>query len=261
MLAGHLETIRLPARTTALLDRIGIGGPTHRPVNDPGALDASAASGRGDSDHRDACAFDEVVSSGAVDSSTGSESFTLEVMAVYLLAERLTRLLDGLFDATVQPDMTLLACALSGLGPGLTPTGDDLLVGVAAACRRLVAGGCWPVTRWDLLAAALAAMGDTGTTSVAREMVGRAATGDFFEALTGFVELLGDRDTGADQLQAAAGRLAAIGAHSGADMLAGVVALVARACREGNTRVPKELCWGGAAATPRAARAAIDDGG
>jgi hypothetical protein len=149
------------------------------------------------------------------------------------LADRLIRLLDRLFDATQQPDMIALARALSGLGPGLTPTGDDLLVGVAAACRRLVAGGCWPAPRRDLLVAALAGMGDTGTTSVAREMVGLAAAGQFPDALTDFVDLLGDRDTGTDQVQAAAGRLAAIGAHSGADMLAGVVAVAVRACREG----------------------------
>ena len=202
-LAGHLGTIRLPVRTTELLDRVG-----------------------------------------TVASSVASERVSLEALAVDLLAERLTRLLDGLFDATVQPDMMALARALSGLGPGLTPTGDDLLVGIAAACERLVAGGCWQASRRDLLATALAGMGDTGTTAVAREMVGRAAAGHFPEALTGFVELLGDRDVGADQVQGAAGRLAAIGAHSGADMLAGAVALAARACREpdrpGRTAVPQK---------------------
>ena len=31
--------------------------------------------------------------------------------------------------------------ALTGLGPGLTPTGDDLLVGLAAMSQRLVGGG------------------------------------------------------------------------------------------------------------------------
>jgi hypothetical protein len=236
VLAGHLRTIRLPERTTALLDRVGTGGPFHCPVNDPDAPDGRAASGRGDFDNREACASDGVVSADAVDSSTASGSFSLEILVVDLLAERLTRLLDGIFDATVQPDMTALTRALSGLGPGLTPTGDDLLVGVAAACRRLVAGGFWPATRRDVLFAVLAEMGDTGTTSVAREMVGRAAVGQFPEVLTGFVELLGDRNARADQVQAATGRLAAIGAHSGADMLAGVVALAARACREGTTR-------------------------
>lgn len=202
VLAGHLGAVRLPARATMLLDRVGTGGPSCRPVD-------------------------------AAHSSTASESISLEDLAVELLAEHLTRLLDGIFDATVPPDMIALARALSGLGPGLTPTGDDLLVGVAAACHRLVAGGYWPAPRRDVLAASLTAMGDTGTTTVARDMVGQAAAGSFPEVLTGFVELLGDRDIGADQIQAAIGRLAAIGAHSGADMLAGVVALAARACREG----------------------------
>jgi hypothetical protein len=226
VLAGHLGMVRLPARTTALLDRVGTGNSARRPVSDPDFLDGRAASGPGDSERRDAREPEDV------DSSAVSESISLEALAVDLVAERLTRLLDGLFDVKEQPDMVALARALSGLGPGLTPTGDDLLVGVAAACHRLVAGGCWPAARRDLLAAALAGMGDTGTTAVAREMVGRAAAGHFPEALTGFVELLGDRDRRADQVQAAAGRLAGIGAHSGADMLAGAVALAARVCRE-----------------------------
>lgn len=226
VLAGHLGTIRLPVRTTELLDRVGASGSSRRPVDDPDAFDGGAANGRGDSAHRDACASD------AVDFLTSGEPVSLEALTVDLLGERLTRLLDGLCDATVQPDLAVLARALSGLGPGLTPTGDDLLVGVAAACHRLVAGGCWPAPRRDILATALAEMGDTSTTTVARDMVGRAAAGRFPDTLTGFVELLGDRDIGADQIQAAVGRLAAIGAHSGADMLAGAVALAARACRE-----------------------------
>jgi hypothetical protein len=204
VLAGHLGTVRLPARTTALLDRVGTGGPPRRVWSDPDAVDSSVA----------------------------REPVPLEALVVELLAERLTRLLDGLFEVTEPPNITPLARALSGLGPGLTPTGDDLLVGIAAACRRLVAGESWPATRGDVLSAALAEMGDTGTTAVAREMVGRAALGQFPEVLTGFVELLGDRNVRPDHVQAAAGRLAAIGAHSGADMLAGVVALAARACRE-----------------------------
>ena len=89
------------------------------------------------------------------------------------------------------------------------------------------------------LAAALAGIGDTDTTSVARHMVGQASAGCFPEALDGFVALLGDCDTGTDQVQAAVGRLDAIGAHPGADMLAGAVALAVRAGRERRTR------WGG----------------
>jgi hypothetical protein len=199
VLAGHLGMVRLPARTAALLARAGEGF---------GAIEFQPVSGPG----------------------------TIESRAVDLLAERLAGLLDGLCATPAHADLVTFACALSGLGPGLTPTGDDLLVGIAAACHRLVAGGYWSAVRRDALVAALAGMGDTGTTTVAREMVGEAAAGRFPEVLASFVELLGDRDTVADQVQAAAGRLAAIGAHSGADMLAGVMAVAARACREGTTR-------------------------
>ena len=197
-LAGHLRMVHLPVRTTALLERAGEGFGTieFQPVSGPR---------------------------------------TIESRAVDLVAERLAGLLDGMRGTPEHADLVALARNLSGLGPGLTPTGDDLLVGIAAACHRLVAGGYWSAVRRDALAAALAGMGDTGTTTVAREMVGEAAAGRFPEALASFVELLGDRDTVADQVQAAAGRLAAIGAHSGADMLAGVMAVAARACREGTT--------------------------
>jgi hypothetical protein len=225
-LAGHLGMIRLPVRTTALLDRVGSGAPTRPALGDPDRLGGKAASGPRDAERRDARERK------AVDSSVASMIGSLDALALDLLAERLTRLLDRLLDATEQPDMTSLARALSGLGPGLTPTGDDLLVGIAAACHRLVAGGYWSAVRRDALAAALAGMGDTGTTTVAREMVGEAAAGRFPEVLASFVELLGDRDMAAEQVQAAAGRLAATGAHSGADMLAGVIAVAARAGRD-----------------------------
>jgi hypothetical protein len=199
VLAGHLGMVRLPARTNALLERAGEG---------PGTLESRTTTGWG----------------------------TIEARAIDLVAERLTRLLDGIYDPSEQADLASLTRVLSGLGPGLTPTGDDLLVGIAAACQRLAAGGYWPEARHASLVAALAEIGDTGTTAIAREMVDRAAAGRFPDELTSFVELLGDRDADADQAQAAVERLAAIGAHSGADMLAGVVALAARACREGKPR-------------------------
>jgi hypothetical protein len=199
VLADHLGLVRLPARTAALLERAGEG---------PGTLESRTTTGSG----------------------------SIEARTVDLVAERLTLLLDGIYDLSEQADLVSLTRALSGLGPGLTPTGDDLLVGIAAACQRLVAGGYWPAARGDSLVAALAEIGDTGTTAVAREMVNQAAAGRFPDALTSFVELLGDRETDAAQAQAAVERLAAIGAHSGADMLAGVVALAVRACREGKSR-------------------------
>jgi hypothetical protein len=195
VLADQLGRLRLPVRTAALLDRAG---------ENPGTPGSRAG--------------------------TGPD--TVEARVVDLVAERMVRLLDGLCDASEQSDIPALARALSGLGPGLTPTGDDLLVGIAAACHRLSAGGSRSAVRRNALDAALGGMGDTGTTAVAREMVRSAAVGQYPEVLVSFVELLGDHDTAAEQIQAAAERLAAIGAHSGADMLAGAMALAARVCRE-----------------------------
>jgi hypothetical protein len=105
---------------------------------------------------------------------------------------------------------------LCGLGPGATPTGDDLLVGVAAALARL-----GDPARVAAYAAALRAAPPDATTPVAHAMLHHAAAGAFLEPLRDVAAALGD--PGAD-LAGAAARLAAVGAQSGADLLAGVVA-------------------------------------
>jgi hypothetical protein len=207
VLAGHLGTVRLPVRTAALLARAdGRPGP-------PGSLAAGGSNPAGP--------------------QVTIDPDTIEEWVIGLVAGRLGSLLDALCDSTEQADIVARTRSLSGLGPGLTPTGDDLLVGIAAAGDRLAAVGCWPAQRRDAYVAALAGMGDTGTTAVAHAMVGQAAEGRYPVALSRFVGLLGDRAAGIDQLQDAAARLAAIGAHSGADMLAGAVALSSRICRKG----------------------------
>ena len=103
---------------------------------------------------------------------------------------------------------------LIGLGEGLTPAGDDLLVGSLAVVRRF--------RRGDLLdepgiAQALANAAREGTTLVAREFLLEALEGRFSEIVIAVL-------TAADlpRARAALDDLLDVGATSGADTAAGV---------------------------------------
>jgi hypothetical protein len=118
---------------------------------------------------------------------------------------------------------------LVGLGPGLTPTGDDLLVALVATSRRLASADVLPTAAADEFAAAVAALPAGLTTTVAHALLSQAAEGRFPEPLAAFVGALGDPAVDRESLARLVERLVATGAHSGADWLAGVVAL-ARGC-------------------------------
>jgi hypothetical protein len=105
------------------------------------------------------------------------------------------------------------AAALIGLGEGLTPAGDDFLVGVLAALFRFV-----PAWIPDAgVAARLQAQAENGTTAIAREFLRYALAGAFSEPVLRVV-------TASTRLDAhtAQRALAAVGASSGADTLAGI---------------------------------------
>jgi hypothetical protein len=152
-------------------------------------------------------------------------------LAALALPERTRALLEGRGDVVVarahvalhalvdalgtDAPLTPRIAALTGLGPGATPTGDDLLVGVAAAAWRLA------FPRRADYCAGLAAMPPAATTPVARAMLAHAARGSFLEPLRDFAAALGAPGA---QVAEAAARLAAVGAQSGADLLAGVIA-------------------------------------
>jgi hypothetical protein len=118
---------------------------------------------------------------------------------------------------------------LVGLGLGLTPTGDDLLVALVATSRRLATADVLATAAADEFAAAVAALPAGLTTTVAHTLLSQAAEGRFPEPLAAFVGALGDPAVDRETLARLVERLVATGAHSGADWLAGVVAL-ARAC-------------------------------
>jgi hypothetical protein len=103
---------------------------------------------------------------------------------------------------------------LVGLGPGLTPSGDDALVGLAAALHGL------GHPQRGFLADAVADAG-MRTTSVAASLLRHAAAGEFSERLHALLaDLLGD-DEGS--LRGSVERALAWGATSGADCLVGVL--------------------------------------
>jgi hypothetical protein len=150
----------------------------------------------------------------------------VEAAVVRWTHARLVALVRGLVAGEVRvaafrPD----AAGLTGLGPGLTPTGDDLLVGLAAMLRRLVGGGLVEPRSAVAFETTLAGLPAEGTTPAARALLEAASRGAFPVVLADFVEAFGGADSGPDRLRLFAERLAAIGAHSGSDLLAGALAL------------------------------------
>jgi hypothetical protein len=111
------------------------------------------------------------------------------------------------------------AAALVGRGPGLTPSGDDALVGVLAALHRVgprdVSAGPLRLLR-SALQPLLAR-----TTPISAHYLRLALQGDFGEHLAGLVDAIGP--CGTVDLDRVA-RVRSAGATSGADALVGVVA-------------------------------------
>jgi len=107
-----------------------------------------------------------------------------------------------------------LATRLVGLGPGLTPSGDDLLVGIEAALHALARPSA------GFLALALDDV-EGRTTALAATLLRHAGAGEFAERLhTLLAALLGSDD---EAIPAAIDRAVAWGATSGTDCLLGVL--------------------------------------
>jgi len=107
---------------------------------------------------------------------------------------------------------------LIGLGPGLTPSGDDYLGGVLISLRWL-GRGAHADSLWRWLEPRLAAR----TSAISAAHLAAAAAGEGHEALHEVLENLAAWET--PSLTASLGRLDAIGHSSGWDALAGVVAV------------------------------------
>lgn len=121
-----------------------------------------------------------------------------------------------------------LARSLIGLGPGLTPSGDDFLVGLMVGLRatgnRTAAGAVW---KW------LEPQTATLTSAISGAHLAAAARGEAHEALHACVEALFGAGSarGGPRWQHLLLRLDAVGHCSGRDGLAGVVAVARRRLR------------------------------
>jgi hypothetical protein len=119
---------------------------------------------------------------------------------------------------------------LVGVGEGLTPSGDDVLVGVLAGLDAAgeVSGE----------AAALRArlcveleQGTSRTTRLAAQMLDAAEAGFYAEPVLGVLETLALPKPGVRALTRAVAALLAVGHRSGADTLRGIVAALQRVAR------------------------------
>jgi hypothetical protein len=107
-----------------------------------------------------------------------------------------------------------VACTLIGFGEGLTPAGDDCVLGALAAVHRLAPG--WLASHGgqrDRLAEAARSR----TTDLARDFLLEALDGRFAEPVLALLTALSDKVAGD-----AARRVLAMGATSGADTLCGI---------------------------------------
>ncbi|MFC0039382.1 DUF2877 domain-containing protein [Actinomadura rayongensis] len=110
-----------------------------------------------------------------------------------------------------------------GLGPGLTPSGDDILAGLLAALR-LVGGalrdGARAVRLAEWLGAAVTEDADTRTTSLSATLLHCAARGETSAEVGALLRGVAGREPPVPALR----RLLAVGHTSGADLAQGVVA-------------------------------------
>jgi hypothetical protein len=125
----------------------------------------------------------------------------------------------GALQAQDLPAFEAAALRVLGLGDGLTPSGDDF-VGALLFTLRQAPIPAWPA-RLPALRKRLLASARTATNPISAALLGDLMAGRSYRALH---ELLAALDSGPPAaLHAAARSLLAVGATSGADMLAGVL--------------------------------------
>jgi hypothetical protein len=114
------------------------------------------------------------------------------------------------------------AARLVGWGEGLTPAGDDFLLGLVAGLDGLVGDNGRRHTFHGMLAAALIAL-TPRTTAIAAHYLRLAADGHYTEPLVSLRHALLSEDA-ADAVDAALRAALAVGATSGADSVSGLLA-------------------------------------
>jgi hypothetical protein len=108
---------------------------------------------------------------------------------------------------------------LLGLGPGLTPAGDDLVGGAFFARRLLAEAGGVEAPPWRTAAGTIRALAAGRTHRISATLLGDLLDGDGYAPLHDLAAALASSDTAA--ALGAATRLVRIGHSSGWDLLAG----------------------------------------
>lgn len=130
-----------------------------------------------------------------------------------------------------------LARSLIGSGPGATPAGDDVIVGVLAALQLAAAPGLLPTRRTRearQMLRAVVADGLPRTTAASRHQLGAALSGSFAERCLHMAGALADRDAVEPACVAARGW----GATSGIDFMHGLVSTARAVLGDGTAALP-----------------------
>ena len=151
----------------------------------------------------------------ASDTNNGSTLWRLarpriETLKTWLIAS---------FDSPSPPPFPDAALGLLGLGPGLTPSGDDVLCGAFIALHAI---GKHRVA--FSIAAAVLPASTSSTSRLSRCFVESAADGETSAALHGFMSATVEGDL--NRLEMSLLRLANVGHTSGWDAIAGVVLVI-----------------------------------
>lgn len=112
---------------------------------------------------------------------------------------------------------------LIGLGPGLTPSGDDLLAGLMAgmAFTEKAASLTPPPVPVELINDAIVSQSEGRTNDISRQLLEFSARGEVTETMEAVI--LAVLQGPEDQLEQSAVRLLNVGASSGADQLLGIM--------------------------------------
>jgi len=141
-----------------------------------------------------------------------------------VLAERASQAAENLLAGLAAGDVERITWGvggLTGLGPGLTPAGDDFLVGLMAGLRAwpMILPSGWTAERACRLIVQVAAH---RTTLLSAAWLRHAAAGEFAEPWHALVQALANAHEA--HIHRAADRILETGATSGADAMAGFLA-------------------------------------
>ncbi len=136
------------------------------------------------------------------------------------LTEAGERLVDA-FGRRNYPEASAAAARLIGLGPGLTPSGDDFLVGLMIVLRTLKVGGSSHSRMFDAFCHDIVAIARTNTNAISAITIAKAAKGEVRETVAIFLSSLcfGEGSGWEPGLHAVLN----IGSSSGADIVWGIV--------------------------------------